>query len=281
MNGRFTVVDDDPAIVSVVDETTRLVSMPGGPGPVGPPGPTGPQGAPGADSTVPGPQGPTGATGPQGPKGDPGADSTGPGPQGPTGPQGLQGIPGPASMAYSPMVPGRWWYTNPFTAGSTYALTNDQIVWQPWWSGQAVKLAGVSIGFSGTVDTAGQICTFALYTNVLDGCWPGDYIADLASFATTTTANNQARSAACNQIVIPNTLYWIAYVPTGGTAHSSVRTCNGGHPLVPAYQSSAMLTTSPTSPVGAYYLAGSSFPASAPASMNGNQVPARIAILPA
>ena len=220
-------------------------------------------------------------TGPPGVKGDKG-DTGATGAQGDTGAQGPQGTPGPASMAYCPMVPGRWWYTNPFTAGSSLALNNDQVVWQPWWSGQAVKLAGVSIGFVAIADTAGQTCYFALYTDA--NCWPGNFIADLANLTTTTTASNQGRSAVCNQPVTPNTLYWIAYNARGGTAHPSMRTCAGGHPLVPAFFNTALPTTAATSPINGLYVAGALFPASAPVpgpGMNGHQACARLVVLPA
>src|SRR4029453_19027879 len=87
------------------------------------------------------------------------------GPPGPQGPQGVPGTPGPASMAYSPMLPGHWWYANPFTAGSTYAFTLDQVVWQPFWAGAMSRIAGIGIGFSTAVDTTGNVCYFALYAD--------------------------------------------------------------------------------------------------------------------
>jgi hypothetical protein len=191
----------------------------------------------------------------------------------------LLGPPGPASMAYSPMAPGHWWYTNPFTAGSTYNLGVDQVVWQPLWSGQMARIAGIGLGFSGIADTAGNICYFALYTDT-GGCMPGDLIAEFANVPTTTTVVNQAKSVLCDRPVTPNTLYWLAYNPRGGTAHPSVRTCAGGHPLVTANPSPALLGSSPTSPTGGYYLAGASaFPPVVSATPSGTQVPARLHVL--
>lgn len=218
-------------------------------------------------------------TGPPGPKGDKG-DTGATGAKGDTGAQGPQGTPGPASMAYCPMVPGRWWYTNPFTAGSTYTLTNDGVVWQPFWSGGAARIAGISLGFSGIFDTAGQICYFALYADS-GSCTPGAKIADLGNVTTTTVAANAARSFACSQVVTPNTLYWIAYLPKGGTPHTSVRICSGGHPLVAHTLSAGLPTTSSNSPSGGYLLNTAAFPDPAPAAPGGIQVPARISLLTA
>jgi hypothetical protein len=224
----------------------------------------------------PGPQGPPGPEGPQGPIGTTGSQ----GPQGVIGPQGPQGTPGPASMAYSPMVPGHWWYTNPFTAGATYALTLDQIVWQPLWSGQMTRIGGIGLGFSGVADTASNICYFALYADT-GSCMPGNLLAEFANVATTTTVVNQAKSALCSQPVTPNTLYWLAYLPKVGTAHPTVRTCSGGHPLVTANSSPALLGSSPGSPTSGYYLSATTFSSTAPVTPLSIQVPARLHVLTA
>ena len=83
---RFRVLAEDAIIVGALDESTALITLPGGVGPPGPIGPTGPQGIPGptGPAGADGTKGVDGATGPQGPKGD----------TGDTGPQGPQGLPG-------------------------------------------------------------------------------------------------------------------------------------------------------------------------------------------
>lgn len=256
------VVNDDAVIVSVVDETTKLVTLPGGVGPAGPPGPAGADGVDGA----PGPPGADGAAGADGAQGPPGTDGA-PGAQGPPGKDG-------SSLAMSPMLPGRWWSVAPVTQPGSIAHAVGMCVWQPLWTGAATRIVGVSFGVAAIQDTAGNKMHFALYADN-GSVKPAAFIVDLGSVDTTTTVTNATVTLNCDVPVTPNTLIWIASLPLGGT-NPTTRCVNSGNPLIG--------TTSPVNqtgnaPVAGIYITGqSAFPPNASVAGGFHQAPPRLAV---
>jgi hypothetical protein len=80
-------------------------------------------------------------------------------------------------------------------------------------------------------DTAGNVVSFALYRDRGD-LWPGALVQVLGDLTTTTTGTNTAKQLTnLNVTITPNTVYWMALMPKGGTL-PNLRNSQSGHPLL-------------------------------------------------
>lgn len=172
-----------------------------------------------------------------------------PGPIGPPGPAGAAN-----PYAYSPMLPGRWWYTNPSTSNITVAPGLGQLHFQPLWTGDNTKLSGLHVDLPNVANTGGNVLRFALYTDS-DELWPYDLVADLGQIDTTTVAANTSKVLQVDQAVYRQNVYWLCTVSQNGTG-ATFRCSHTAHPLVGMFDTAQIRDSAPSNQYAGFYIAG-------------------------
>ena len=117
-------------------------------------------------------------------------------------------------------------------------------MWQPLWNGSCTTMTGVFATFPNIADTAGNVLSFALYADRGD-LWPGALLKVLGDMPTTTTVANTGRTQTVSAPLTPNTVYWLAMMPKGGTL-PTLRTNVNAHPLLGLPDTTFVRTTSPS-----------------------------------